>query len=427
MSRATITLLIALCAALPARAADVPADTPAAPPPGDLDALSLADKPDAAPVQQARKWRLVVESGAGQDQLRTDGSRLAMARASLDIRFDDSVAQGLRAVLSDRLDGVHSHSVPPGENINTLREAYLSWARTENQNVDFGRVNLRNGAALGFNPTDWFKANALRSITSPDPAVLRENRQGTVVLQAQQLWREAALTAAFSPRLGSSTDRATFALDAGATNPSPRWLLAGSVKVNDKFNPQMLVYGGADTPTQLGLNLSGLVGDAAVAYGEFTTGKGISLISQAIARPEAESRQQRAAVGLTYTTAFNLSLTAEADYSSAGARRQQWYALPVGARQLLLSTALQLQDLPLRREWFFHAAWKDLLVQRLDLSGFLRLDTETTSRSAWLEARYHWEQADLALQWQRNAGDPGSLYAAVPQRQRVQVVLRVFL
>ncbi len=102
-------------------------------------------------------------------------------------------------MFSDRLDLVDSDGVPPGENLNTLREAYLSWARRDDQIFDLGRVNIRNGAAMGFNPTDWFKANALRAIVNPDPAVLRENRQGTVVLQAQQLWSEASLSAAFSP------------------------------------------------------------------------------------------------------------------------------------------------------------------------------------------------------------------------------------
>jgi hypothetical protein len=42
--------------------------------------------------------------------------------------------------------------------------------------------------------------------------------------------------------------------------------LAGSVKVSDKFSPQFLVYGGEDTPTQVGVNLSGLIGEAAVVY-----------------------------------------------------------------------------------------------------------------------------------------------------------------
>lgn len=423
MRHAAITLCLALAAVLPARAADAP-DAP----PDDLDALTLADKAPAAPAEQAQQWRIFAEGAGGEGQLRDTGSHFGIARGSLDVRFDTTLTKGLRGVFSDRLDLVHSDGVPPGENVNTLREAYLSWARTEDQIFDFGRVNIRNGAAMGFNPTDWFKANALRAIVNPDPAVLRENRQGTVVVQVQQLWSEGALTAAFSPRLARSADTATFALNAGATNPNNRWLLAGSVKVSDKFSPQLLVYGGDDdTPAQVGLNLSGLIGDAVVVYGEASAGKGISLVAQALALPEAQTHQQRASVGLTYTTAFNLSLTAEAEYSSAAPNAAQWRALPGNAQQQVLATAQALQDLPTQRQWFFYATWKDVFVRRLDVSAFLRHDIETHSRAGWLEGRYAWDRAELALQWQVFSGPSGSVYYSVPQQQTLQLVLRVYL
>jgi len=423
MRQIIITLVFALGHCLSTQAA---ANAPAAPP-DDLDALSLADKAPTASMQPARPWRLFVEGAVGQGKLRDTGSNFSIYRGSIDFRFDDHVAPQLRVVFSDRLDGVDSDGVPPGDNVNTLREAYLSWARTEDQIFDFGRVNIRNGSAIGFNPTDWFKANALRSIVDPDPAVLRENRQGTVVLQAQQLWRDASLTAAFSPKLARSADSATFALNVGATNPSNRYLVAGSYKFSDKFTPQLLVYGGDDDPAQIGLNLSGLIGDAVVAFGEFSAGKGTTLVTQALRIPEANSNQQRAAVGLTYTTGFNLSLTAEAEYNSAAPNGDQWHLLAESSQQQVLSTAQALQDLPTRSQWFLYANWKDMLVRRLDVSSFLRQDMQTSSRTLWLEGRYSWERAELALQWQLFSGPEGTVYYAVPQQRTVQLVLRVYL
>ena len=91
---------------------------------------------------------------------------------------------------------------------------------------------------MGFNPTDWFKENALRSVVSPDPAVLRENRQGTVVLQAQQLWSDGVADGhVLAQARPIEPDPATFALNVGATNPRNRWLLAGSYKFSDKLHP----------------------------------------------------------------------------------------------------------------------------------------------------------------------------------------------
>jgi hypothetical protein len=421
----TLTLALALGCCLAAHAATY---TPAAPP-DDLDALSLADKAPETSPQPERPWRLFVEGAIGRGKLRDTGSNFSLYRGSIDLRYDDHVAPQLRLVFSDRLDGVDSNGVPPGDNVNTLREAYLSWVRAEDQIFDLGRVNVRNGVAMGFNPTDWFKANALRSIVDLDPAVLRENRQGTVVLQAQQLWSAASLTATFSPKLSRSAEPAssTFALNAGATNPSNRYLVAGSWKLSDRFSPQLLVFGGNADPVQVGLNLSALVGEAVVAFGEVTAGKGRSLVSQALGQPEANSNQQRASVGLTYTTGFNLSLTAEAEYNSAAPKGDQWYLLPAAAQQQVLATAQALQDLPTRSQWFIYASWQDALVRRFDISAFLRQDMHSASRALWLEGRYAWERAELALQWLAYAGSPGTVYYAVPQQQTLQLALRLYL
>lgn len=423
--RLRMLVLVLACLALQTAGAASATDTPV----DDLDALSLADKaPASEPVaQQALQWRLFVEGAGGAGKLRGSGSDFSILRGSVDFRVDVTLAPGLRGVFSDRLDLVDSDGVPPGDNVNTLREAYLSWSRRDDQIFDLGRVNIRNGAAMGFNPTDWFKANALRAIVNPDPAVLRDNRQGTVVLQMQQLWSNASLSAAFSPRLARTPDSATFALNVGATNPNNRYLVTGSYKFGDTFNPQLLIYGGDDIPPQVGVNLSTVVGDSTVVYGEVAVGKGIPLIAQSLAIPKLNSRQQRATLGLTYTTSLNLTLSAEAQYSSAGPNEDQWQALGPPAQQQVLSTAQALQDLPSRSQLFVQAMWKDLFVRRFDLSGFLRQDIETNSQAFWIEGRYSWEQVQLALQWQAYSGSDGSLYYAAPQQQTLQLVLRVYL
>jgi hypothetical protein len=346
------------------------------------------------------------------------------------MRFDDTLAPGLRMVLSDRVDLIHSNGVPPGKDVNTLREAYLSWAPDAEAVVDVGRVNLRHGVALGFNPTDWFKENALRDIVSPDPAMLRENRQGTVVLQGQKLWSGASLTAALSPKLGTAPNADTFTLDLGATNPRNRWLVAGSYKLGEKLNPELLLYGGDDVPVQVGINVSAVLGTSTVAFVEWAGGKGRPLVAQALGQDVAKHEQQRTAIGLTYTTAFNLSITAEAERNSAAPDRAEWLALAAidpAAQSRVLATSQALQDLPVRRAWFFHATWRDLLLRRLDLSAFVLRDAETSSRAHWFEARYRWDRADLALQWQMNSGEAGSVYGSTPQRRAVELALRFYL
>lgn len=428
MRRHTVLSTLLMCGALssPAtRAADAPDALPS-----DLDALSLADKAPAEPQAAARPWRLFVEGNLRRTSIDDPDSRYESSRASIDGRIDTTLAPGWRAVFSDRLDLRHSNRPGIEGDVNTVREAYLSWAPSDHQIIDLGRVNVRRGSAYGYNPTDWFKEGAVRSIVSLDPAVLRENRQGTVVLQGQQLWTGGSLTAAYSPNLADRPNPGTFSLNVGATNPHHRWLLAGSTRFSDKLNAEVLLYGGQRTRDQLGLNLSGLVGEATVVFGEFSVGKGPSLIAKALNLGADSRYRSRAAVGLTYTTTFNLSLTAEAEYNEAAPTRRQWRALP-GSNPLgqlsLLETSQTLQDLPARSAGFVYALWKDALLRRLDLSAFVRRENETRSRVQWLEARYHWDQVDLVAQWQQFSGSRQSIFGSVPQSRTVELAVRFYL
>jgi len=396
--------------------------------PDDAAALQLADQAPTATQEAPQKHRLYVEGAALRGWFLAGAPENNAVRGSVDLRIDATLAPGWRGVLSDRLDLVRNDTEPKQRNVNALREAYVSWEARPDLVLDMGRVNLRQGAAWGYNPTDFFRGGSLRSIVSPDPARLRENRLGTVVVQAQSLWSGGSFAAALSPRLESEPSDSTWSLDLGSTNARNRWLLVGSHRLG-ALQPQLLLHGGADTPEQLGFNLSGLLNDATVAYVELATGKDRSSIARALDRAEDTQWQQRAALGFTYTTAFNLSLTAEADYNSAAPDRAQWEALHAGSPAdalRLLQWSQDEQELPVRRGAFFYATWRDALVRRLDLSGFVRYDAETHSRVQWLETRYHWDRADLALQWQLYSGDPGSVFGTVPQKRTVEVSVRVY-
>ena len=60
------------------------------------------------------------------------------------------------------------------------------------------------------------------------------------------------------------------------------------------------------------------------------------------------------------------------------------------------------------------------------LSGFVRHDLVTRSRAQWLEARYHLDRADFALQWQLYSGGPDSVYGQVPQRRTLELSARLY-
>src|SRR5262249_53914334 len=66
---------------------------------------------------------------------------------------------------------------PSHENVrNDFREGYASWEAMPRTYLDAGRINVKSGVAVGFNPTDFFKTRAVVEPLTADPSVLREDR-----------------------------------------------------------------------------------------------------------------------------------------------------------------------------------------------------------------------------------------------------------
>ncbi|WP_432723438.1 hypothetical protein R0381_001091 [Jeongeupia wiesaeckerbachi] len=387
----------------------------------DDAALALADATADTP-SNARDWRFLMElAGAGAQYRFND--QPTEARLSLDGRIDHRFEADWRVVFADRLDlrsaGGHQHSV------NTLKELYLGWQPRDDLLLDAGRINTRYGVGFGYNPTDFFKVGALRSVTSVNPASLRENRLGSVMLRGQTLWDSGALTALYSPKLGDAPSDDAFNPDWGASNPQDRWLIAASQSFGDSnLNPQLLLYHDTDT-TQLGLNWSVLLGDATVVYVEWAGGRQQSVAGRAFNVDDAAFRNA-VSTGLTWTAATKLSLTLEYQYDGSALDDAGWQRLQGGPVEPYLryrQLAAQRQNLTTRHAAMLYAQWQDALIQRVDLSGFVRQDLIDDSRLSWLEVRWRGDETDVALQWQYDAGNSRSNYGGLPQRQIWQALL----
>ena len=407
----------------------------------DLDALKLADSAaDSQPPVSASDWHWFTDAALGQATPRQGNSKISSQRLSLDLQFDRRFAPGWRAVFSDRLDlnrQQQENQAERANDVNTLREAYLSWQAQPQQLLDLGRINVPYGVAIGYNPTDFFRGNALRSVVSLDPASLKKNRMGSVMLRGQQLWDSGSVTALYSPKLDQQPNSASFNPDLGATNQQDRWLIALSQKlpggILGEITPQWLLHGGAQQSPQLGFNLTTLLNDATVGYLEYSGGRSRSMLSQALQGKDDSAFRNRLATGLTYTTANKLSVTLEYEYNGSALDEQGWNALRNGIKQGAALAYLQYrqwqqnqQELATRQEMFLYASWPDAPLQHLDLSAMHKRNLADHSSLSWLEARYHLKQADLALQWQHNSGAPDSAYGAALQRHHWQALLRIY-
>ena len=413
----------------------------------DAAALALADRTQAV-ADTPRTCVEYAEAAVTDTTYSTPAPSSAGGRASLNIRCDGALGRQWRAVFSDRLDYFWAHG-SSAEAVNTLKEAYMSFRGGGTELFDVGRINVREGVGFAYNPSDYFRANAVRTIISIDPGTLLDERLGTLMARSQTLWSSGSLTALYAPRVNAEPNASTFSPDLGATNERSRWLLLLSQRLGADFQPQLSVTGTEHQSPQAGLNLTYLLNAATVAYVEWSGGRGPSNLAasghlgvgpaaatgliappaeQATSVPPAPATSpavatafhSRLSTGFTYTTPYKLSLTLEYEYDEAAPSRSEWAALrngPLAPYVRYREYAGAQAELAARQNIFGYAHWDDVGIPHLDLTAFVRFDPYDHSRVSWTEARYHWQRAGVALQWQRRAGDATSDFAPWPVRQ----------
>jgi len=332
------------------------------------------------------------------------------------------LASNWRGVLSDRLDQFWARGVS-ARAVNTLKEAYLSFRHGGAFLVDVGRVNVREGVALAYNPTDYFRADAVRALISIDPQTLRDERMGALMGRFQTLWSSGSLTGIFAPQVQARPNESTFNPDFGATNGRSRWLFIWSQRLARELQPQISLTGAEHESPRAGVDLTYLVNRATVAYLEWSGGRSASNVrSSGYYPPSSEDRafRSRLSAGFTYTTPAKLSLTFEYEFDGAAPGRKEWTVLRGGAIPPYVryrQYAAAQGELATRQNLFAYAQRDDVGIDRLGLTAFMRFDPYDHSRVLWAEARYHWQHAGIALQWQRNSGDATSDLAPWPLRQ----------
>ena len=354
----------------------------------------------------------------------------------LDVRKEWRLAGPLTLTYSGRVNfrAEDDLSFPAHENlINDLREAYLGWQPWDRTYVDLGRINLKSGVALGYNPTDFFRTRAVVEPLSADPTVLREDRSGTLMLRVQQLLEGGSFTAAFAPKLYEPSAIYTNinlpSIDPmlDRTNARNRFLAKNSLNMGDRFSPELLLYHEGSW-TRMGTNLAESFGQKSVAYLEWSGGRRASLIDDAlrygrdtstlplhapswIPENSHESFQNDLAIGASYTTETRITFNLEYHFNQAGFTRADWrnwfaagYAHSVAspvADELwyLRGYALDQQDPISRHSVFLRADWVDAFIPKLELTGFVNADTYDGSGLLQISADYylsdHWTVGGL--------------------------------
>jgi hypothetical protein len=379
------------------------------------------------------------------------------ARMFLDARWSWQIGDDVDFVYSGRFnlrveDGL---AFPNHEDVrHDLREAYFGWANGNGIFLQLGRINLKSGVALGFNPTDFFKTRAIVEPLSADPTVLREDRLGAFMLQGQAIWTGGAVTFAFAPKLADESplyandDLPGFDPMAGRTNAHTRALIKASVDLFESISPEFLVYHEADR-TQFGLNVTKSFGHAIVGYVEWAGGNSDSLAERAYRDgrqtgilplsspiPASDSRTfaNDLAIGASWATKLGITFDVEYDRHQTGFSASDWHNwfdaggsgnpyLP-GELWFIRGYAVDRQESMARNSAFLRADWPHAFVHDLALSAFVDTDFHDGSGLAQVTADYY-----LSPQWtvgalaDVNLGARCSDFGSLPQT--VSTLLKV--
>lgn len=412
----------------------------AADPDGDLDLIPAASSAmPATPAAAGGRERIYLENAVTEVSQRPDDPGVPLPatrgylwqeRLLLDVRSDRALGEYTELHLSDRFNLRDEDDLPFPDHedlINDLRESYLSWHPAAPFYLDAGRINLKSGIALGYNPTDFFKTRTVTEPLSSDPSVLREDRLGTVMLRGQDIWEGGSVTVAYAPRLHHATsiygndELPSFNPMLDRTNAHDRLLLKASFQLGDDSNPEVLLYREAGR-THVGTNLSVGLGQSTVGYLEWSGAERPSLISEAMdygretgtlpadAAPPLPTTSNRTfkselAVGASYTNAYNMTFNAEYLVNQAGFSDSDWDAWFAAAGRAgpgsplvdelwyLRAYAQDQQQQNTRRAYFTRADWVDAFGMKLELTGFALVDAHDRSGIAQLAAGYYFSDA----------------------------------
>lgn len=395
----------------------------------DIDALSLKTEEPEKSASPAMK--LFVEGALAHAEQRYGLGSRTLSRATLDFWQSGRPAAALQGVVSARVDATQPEDPRiDAPAVLSLREAYIGWQDGAGQQaVDIGRINLREGPGYGYNPTDFYRDYALRTITAVNPFTLREIRMGSVMLRAQQLWSDGSLALVFSPRLACCRSTKGWSVDLGSTNARDRGSLSLNSRWSEKLNTQLLAYKEDGAPVKFGASLTALVSEGAVVHVDWSTAREVSLLSRALALPAPEETGQRFAAGLTYTTSGRLSVTAELQYNGFAADRSTWQSVVAGQPAVQASyfqLAQDLQDNASRQAWLLYAVQRDLVWKGLDLTALVKFNLTDSSRLLWLDLRYRLDKMDLAFQVQQKQGVGGSEFGSPPTKTSGGVVATLY-
>lgn len=295
--------------------------------------------------------------------------------------------------LRTQATGGEDYRFGPGSHLD-VQELAVDVKAADWLTVEAGRINVRNGVATGFNPTDWFKADSLVVADSFDTVDRREDRLGTVVLQGVWHNEKAVLVTGYRVPVAGGTDtwlsdRSFFGQGLDRTNGQSAVYAKLTPLGSQNLSTTLNAFYEPDQPG-LGAEASGAVSETLVLFAEWFAQRRRSLVDESrrlvplprsvadrLGAKDGRRLLNQAAVGATWSLPLeavgnkDVSLTAEYHYNQAGLSKGEvdaWFdaglsgAARSGPLWAVRGTAVRLQEPLTRHELFLRFSYKEVVT-----------------------------------------------------------------
>lgn len=342
--------------------------------------------------------------------------------SAADLKFSYQFSRSLNFSWSERFNilAEDDFSFPSQQSFrDNWREGYITYEPIKHFFVEAGRINVRNGVALGYNPTDYLKARTLISQTSLDPASLRKNRLGVIMGKFEMVGESESFSFLAVPRIASelslnSPPPPTFDPQFGRTNSESK-VLASLKSRRFELSPELLVFNDVDG-LHIGSNLSTTIGNSMIFYAEWSAAKMQNISQRALNSgkatgvfpaglttvPQTDSEAKLShdtSVGFSWTSENRLTVNLEYIYHQVGLTQEElesWSNLALAQSALLgqlwyVRQFAQDQQEPLmQRQLFIRFACPDFLIQKNNTDLLAFVNPGDASVMAQLSSEYLW-------------------------------------